>query len=311
MASLSSTLTGLIGDITGTGTTPATPPPGSPYSTLYVFGDSLSDAGNDFALSHGVIPVSPPYSDGRFTNGPVWVQDLATGMGLPAPTPSLSGGNDFAYGGAYTGTVPGHSANPSDLNYQLTQFRAEDPHPLAGALYTVWIGSNDVISFLGPGHDDYASVNAAVGNEMNFISGLVGDGARNILVANVPDIGRTPDAIASGSAYQAQASGVSAFYDALLQADLAAYGLSHPGVDLHVLNTYALLDAAVANPSAFGFTNVTSPLWSGNFTDPKSGSLATTSAQGQAGYLFFDGLHPSAAAHHLIAQAAAQVLGVA
>jgi phospholipase/lecithinase/hemolysin len=311
MASLSSALTSLIGRITGTGTTPTTTPPGSPYSTIYAFGDSLSDAGNDYKLSGGIVPVSPPYSDGRFSNGPVWVQDLATGMGLPAPTPSLDGGNDFAYGGAYTGTVPGHTANPSDLDYQLTQFQAEDPHPDAGALYTVWIGSNDVISFLGPGHDDYAGVNAAVNNEMNFISGIVGDGARNILVANVPDIGKTPDAIASGTAYQAQASTVSGYYDALLQADLAAYGIAHPGVDLHVLNTYALLDAAVANPAAFGFTNVTTPLWSGNFTDPTSGTLATTSAQAQAGYLFFDGLHPSAAAHALIAQAAAQVLGVA
>lgn len=311
MASLPGDLINLIGLITGAGTTPATPPAGSPYTTIYAFGDSLSDVGNDYTVSLGLVPVSPPYDHGRFSNGPVWVEDLAAGTGLPAPKPSLQDGTDFAYGGAYTGTVPGHTANPSDLSYQLVQFKAEDPHPAAGALYTVWIGSNDLISFLGPGHNAFASVNAAVANEMQFIVGLVADGARNILVANVPDLGKTPDAIAAGAAYQAQGSLVASYFDALLAVNLAAYGAGHPGVHLDVLNTYALLDAAIAEPSAFGFTNVTGKLWSGNLTDPHSGTLATTNPQAQAGYLFFDGLHPTAAAHALIAAAAAQELGVA
>lgn len=311
MASLPSDLSKLIGQITGSGTTPATPPPGSPYPTIYAFGDSLSDVGNDYSVSLGTVPVSPPYDNGRFSNGPVWVEDLATGMGLSAPTPSLRGGNDFAYGGAYTGTIPGHTANPSDLPYQLVQFKAEVPHPQAGALYTVWIGSNDVINALGPGHNDLATVNAAVGNEMQFISGLVQDGASTILVANVPDLGKTPSALASGAAYQAQGSLVSSYYDALLQVDLATYGLFHPAVHLDVLNTYGLLDAAIADPAAFGFTNVTTPLWSGNLTSASSGQLATTDPKAAAGYLFFDGLHPTAAAHALIADAAAQVLHVA
>ncbi|MDA8251603.1 MAG: SGNH/GDSL hydrolase family protein [Rhodospirillales bacterium] len=311
MATLSSQLTKLIGDITGSGPTPATPPPGSPYTTIYSFGDSLSDVGNDYTASAHTVPVSPPYDNGRFTDGPVWVEDLATGMGLPPPRPSLGGGNDFAYGGAYTGSIPGHTANPSDLSYQLTQFKAEDPHPLANALYTVWIGANDLISALGPGHNDFATVNAAIGNEMQFISGLAADGASNILVANVPDLGKTPDAIAAGAAYQAQGSAVSAYFDALLQVNLAAYGIGHPGVHISVLNSYGLLDAAIADPSAFGLTNVTSPLWSGNFIDAKSGTLATSDPKAAAGYLFFDGLHPTATGHQFIAAAAAQVLGVA
>ena len=308
---LSTTLTNLIGRITGNSSTPATPAPGTPYSTIYSFGDSLSDVGNDYKVSLGHVPVSPPYDGGRFTNGPVWVEDLASGMGLPAPKPSLSGGNDFAYGGAYTGTIPGHTANPSDLNYQLTQFQAEDPHPLTNALYTVWIGSNDLLNALGPGHNDYATVNAALGNEMNFISGLADRGATNILVANVPDLGKAPQVTAGGAAESAQGSLVSGLYDAMLQLNLAAYGIGHPGVHITTLNTYALLDAAIADPSAFGLTNVTTPLWSGNFTSASSGQLATTDPKAQAGYLFFDHLHPTATGHEFLAAAAAQVLGVA
>ena len=308
---LSTTLTNLIGKITGNDTTPATPAAGTPYSTIYSFGDSLSDTGNDYKVSLGHVPVSPPYDGGRFTNGPVWVEDLATSMGMPAPKPSLGGGNDFAYGGAYTGTIPGHTANPSDLNYQLTQFQAEDPHPLTNALYTVWIGANDLRSGLGPGHNDYATVNAALSNEMQFISDLADRGATNLLVLNVPDLGKTPDAIAAGPAQQAQGSLMSGLYDALLQVNLAAYGIGHPGVHISTVNTYALLDAAAADPASFGLTNVTSPLWSGSFTSASSGTLATTDPKAQAGYLFFDGLHPTATGHQFVAAAAAQALGVA
>lgn len=308
---LSSTLTDLIGKITGNSTTPATPSAGAPYTAIYSFGDSLSDVGNDYNVSLSHVPVSPPYDGGRFTNGPVWVEDLATGIGMKAPTPSLSGGTDFAYGGAYTGTIPGHTSNPSDLGYQMTQFQAEDPHPLTNALYTVWIGANDLLSGLGPGHNDLAIVNAALSNEMSFITGLADHGATNLLVLNVPDIGKTPDAIAGGAATQAQGSLISGLYDALLQVNLAAYGMGHPGMHISTVNTYGLLDAAAADPASFGLTNVTSPLWSGNFTSASSGTLATTDPKAAAGYLFFDGLHPTATGHEFIAAAAAQSLGVA
>jgi phospholipase/lecithinase/hemolysin len=73
------------------------------------------------------------------------------------------------------------------------------------------------------------------------------------------------------------------------------------------VNTYAMLDAAVANPSAYGFTNVTQPVWNGNLTDSHSGTLAATGAA-QNGYLFFDDLHPTAAGHALLADGVTQSL---
>jgi phospholipase/lecithinase/hemolysin len=52
----------------------------SPYSSIYSFGDSLSDAGNAYILDGGTDPL-PPYSSGRFTNGNVWVHDLSQMLG--------------------------------------------------------------------------------------------------------------------------------------------------------------------------------------------------------------------------------------
>src|SRR5690242_20274022 len=56
------------------------------YSGVQAFGDSLTDNGNLFALTRAIQPVppSPPYFDGRFSNGPVWVEQLMPRLGLPS-----------------------------------------------------------------------------------------------------------------------------------------------------------------------------------------------------------------------------------
>ena len=50
----------------------------SAYSSLVVFGDSLSDTGNVYAATGGVIPGAP-YASGRFSNGPIWLDTFALG----------------------------------------------------------------------------------------------------------------------------------------------------------------------------------------------------------------------------------------
>ena len=124
---------------------PTVAAPGAPYTAMYVFGDSLSDTGNVSLATFGLLPVSPPYADRSFSNGPVWAQDLAQSLGLPPLQPSLAGGTDFAYGGAETGQTPTHTLNPTDLPSQFTQFQTQVASPQAGALYAIWIGSNDVL----------------------------------------------------------------------------------------------------------------------------------------------------------------------
>jgi hypothetical protein len=51
----------------------------SPFSALYAFGDSLSDARNTFIATGGAAPPAPPYASVNgyavFSNGPVWVHD--------------------------------------------------------------------------------------------------------------------------------------------------------------------------------------------------------------------------------------------
>lgn len=284
-----------------------TVPPGG-FSTVYAFGDSLSDAGNVSVGTFGVLPVSPPYSGGRFTNGNVWVQDLAQNLKLPAVKPSLAGGTDYAYGGAETGASLAHAANPTDLPSQLGQFVASVPTPSSKALYTVWAGSNDVLdianSTLTPAQQQ-KSVQQAVTNETNFVAGLVAHGAKDVVVLNVPNLGETPYEAARPKT-QAGATSLSQQYDAGLASSLQTI-MASGAVSIDLIDTYSLLDAAIANPAAYALTNVTQPVWTGNLTDNQHGTLNATGAA-QNGYLFFDDLHPTAAGHALLASAVVQAL---
>ena len=106
-----------------------------PYSNLVFFGDSLSDTGNVLSLTTAFAP--PPFPNfpgapGRFSNGPVWTEYLASGLGFAsASNPSNllftgtsvvpigpPGGQNFSYGGARTGLGGGRGdhrpARPTD-----------------------------------------------------------------------------------------------------------------------------------------------------------------------------------------------------
>jgi phospholipase/lecithinase/hemolysin len=73
---------------------------GAAISSLFVFGDSLADAGNNPVVFDSLArPDMPrtatpipdpsfiptfPYASDRYSNGPVWVEQLAASLGLSA-----------------------------------------------------------------------------------------------------------------------------------------------------------------------------------------------------------------------------------
>ena len=286
----------------------STSTPGS-YSQIYAFGDSLSDAGNIYTATAHLLPASP-YDDGHFSNGPTWVEDLANDLGLPALTPSLLGGTDFAFGGAETGQEALHNRNILDLPSQLAQFVSAAPSPAPGALYTLSIGANDVLDSIGAYAANpsgaIANIGQAVANETSFIAALAADGARNVLVMNVPDLGKAPGETSQGGAVAMTATRLSALYDSELNAALGALA-AQSGITIQVMNAFGLLDLAVSHPAAFGLTNVTDPVWTGTYGNPNSGQLNAVGAA-QNGYLFFDQLHPTETGHLALAGLAQHAL---
>jgi phospholipase/lecithinase/hemolysin len=283
--------------------------PGAPaaYGGLYAFGDSLTDVGNDYALSGGVLPTPLIYSDGRFTNGKVWVQDLAKDLGLGTVKASLDGGRDFAYGGAETGAETLHSLTPIDLPSQLAQFLLDDPRPVADALYALSIGGNDVIdaisAYANNPNGATTDIQQAVNNEAAFVNDLALDGAQNFVILNVPDLGKVPEELGNASV----ATQLSALYDTELESAVQSL-TAQDHINITVVDVFSLIDEAVADPAKFGLKNVTTPVWTGNFYNPFSGTLNAYGAA-QNKYLFFDHLHPTAAGHAAVADLALADLG--
>jgi hypothetical protein len=94
------------------------------YTSIVVFGDSLSDTGNVADLTYAKYGVRIPgpyadYSDGRFTDGDdtipaarkyfgVWIEQFAAMLpAKPIISNSLNGGTDYAYGFGTTGSGTG------------------------------------------------------------------------------------------------------------------------------------------------------------------------------------------------------------
>lgn len=78
--------------------------PAAPTS-LYVFGDSLLDSGNAYAITGNVYPISGVgLYDQRFSNGPVSSEVLASDLGVTALA-SQKGGTNYATGGATSGAA--------------------------------------------------------------------------------------------------------------------------------------------------------------------------------------------------------------
>jgi len=112
------------------------------YESISVFGDSFSDTGNVFNATTGAIPPSPTYFDGRFSNGPVWVEYLAQELGL-----TFNPRTNFAFGGPTTGFNNISIAALPGLQQQINGFTAANPFAKPDALYIVWAGANDYFSY--------------------------------------------------------------------------------------------------------------------------------------------------------------------
>lgn len=299
-----------------------------PFSNMYVFGDSLSDNGNLYTWTDNPnpvtgdtpIPISPPYSPGRFQNGPSYAELLWDQLGLGGDlTPSLLGGTNYSVGGARSryhnfdlvaGLPPTGPAlfEAFGLLGQLGQYHSvqgttADPN----ALYVVWGGANDlqdVLALAGSGNVPGAQSRLieAVGDVATVVGTLAADGALQLLVPNLPDFGIVPAVRAAGPQAQASATFFSqAFNDAL---DLALAGLvADPDLRIIRFDVFDLVQQLTVDPDAFGLTNTTDPcLLNFYVVAPLDPNQPVSVCGAPESYLFWDIVHPSYRTHEILAQ---------
>ncbi len=303
----------------------------SPFKGETVFGDSLSDGG-DLSIYAGLPSIM------RFTTNPglTTVEDVAAFYGL-ALTPSLEGGTNFAYGGAgVNSNAPFTPAGVPTVTQQVAGYLAANRQLSASELYTVFGGANDifyhetaaaaatfiashsagdtatqlaVLTALVDGAEGVsnpesqatatAAIQAAAAQELTLIGSLQKAGAHYVVVFNLPDIGRTPSAVTDDALVpgtKAALTAASSAFNTVLNA-----GLKTASVGIIPVNTFALLNEVLANPTAYGYVNSTDAACTTTSSlNCTRATLKTPTAY--ANYVFADGVHPTTYTHSLFAQ---------
>jgi outer membrane lipase/esterase len=265
------------------------------FTNQYTFGDSLSDNGNVRAATGGAVNGGAPYFGGRWSNGPVFAERLGNTLAVGATAPaSVKSSMGFAFGGATA--VPSTSTVPfPPIAAQVQLFQSHAVSIQRTDLFTLWIGANDILNTMqqpttpgNPGNMDIAGINAAQ-TAATAVQSLITMGAKNIVVLNLPDIGRTPAIPAAGSPFATRGS---LAYNTEFDARLAPIASAAADVNLVRIDTRAIIDRVLTDYRLLGFSNASSglilPAAAGGGGDPE-------------GYVFWDGLHPTAKTHALLA----------
>ncbi|MEC4985303.1 MAG: choice-of-anchor I family protein [Oscillatoria sp. PMC 1068.18] len=258
---------------------------GDEISEVFVFGDSLSDTGNlaDYLTSiGGEVPAT--YTNGRISNGPIWIDTLAAELNIPDEDIT-----NYAVAGATTGRI---STNFTDgtpnLEYglldQIDDFVAEvgtgaDPE----ALYLMWIGANDILGLpFNPTIDPEVAITQSVDNIENAIATLTANGAENIILALTPNTGRLPFAAQNNLTSELEQLAIA------FNTELTAEFADTPEVTL--IDLFTPIENVAANPEAFGFSNITDPLF---FTENPTSPPEE--------YFFWDNVHFTTQGHAVYA----------
>ena len=266
-----------------------------------MFGDSLSDNGNGIKKLYNEWPYSPPYFDGRFSNGPIWIEYF--------PTPSLL---NYAYGGSalnQTLVIYAPSISTQINDYLIsTQFRVPKD-----TQYIIWAGANDVFWMTS---NDTLLNNETVGPLNNLQSSLpellmlnvkrlLDAGAEDILIMGIPNLSIFPGFSETLSSEQS-----TTLVQLLISinneflTNLLAWPMDVNKVNLNFFPTLDLFDAIFDDPQRYCLSNVTSPClenWQNFGQRGAVGEGIPKICQEPTKYFFWDAWHPTARTHSIIA----------
>jgi phospholipase/lecithinase/hemolysin len=291
-----------------------------PFSRIVVFGTSLSDPGNDFAM-RGIENVPPynmldpfllpdaPYSKGghHVSNGATWAEHLGRYLGLSGSVgPALRGRNLNATNYAVKGARACEDGINFNLSAQISKFLTDfnDIAP-SDALYAIEIGANDLrdaFELHSEGGYGGATMLTALNNIAGSIQALYSAGARNFIVWKMPNIGLTPaflmiDRFSPGAS--AVMTNITKSYNAGLESVLFMLeGL--PGIHIKRFDAYQILNKIVSNPGIYSISVVDKACVTPN--------VAPYECKNPEEYLFWDGIHPTTAVHAIFGKEAALLL---
>lgn len=283
------------------------------FSKLIVLGDGLSDQGRFGKLTQNRYPPSPPFADGRWTDGPTWVEVLSQRLNIP-----LDAEDNLAQGGATTGLY--------NINEPLRQALGLGPDVLIGgvlaqvetlvtrtpcldsqALYVVWAGGHDVGNYLEYGQPDVVA-NPPAANIRLALERLANASAKFFVIGNMPDLGSTPAYY--GTEKGKLATRIITEYNHGLKETVAELRRTR-GLQVFEFDAASIFTEIAMNPQRFGLKVVSEsylPMDYIDFTNPLAPAKALPeNRQGQSPneYMTFWAVAPGSVVHTVLGERAA------
>ncbi|QRV72536.1 carbohydrate esterase family 16 protein [Ceratobasidium sp. AG-Ba] len=247
---------------TSTATISSGVPSPSGVKYWFSFGDSYTQTGFDINSVKPAVgnPLGNPTYPGYTACGlvPNWV-DLVT---TKYNTSTLLTYN-FAYGGATINATLVAPYTPTVLSLidQVNIFlnnKATAPWTGANALFSVFIGINDIGNSWYQSGDRGAFSDVLLDNYFALIQKLYDVGGRNFLFVNVPHVDRSPLMLQQSASDQAAEAAVINGFNTKLATRVSSFASSHSGVKTWVYDSATKLNTLLNSPATYGFQDATS-----------------------------------------------------
>lgn len=250
---------------------------------LVVFGDSLSDSrGRMFKKTHHIFPSYNQYYDGRFTNGFVWGEYLASPAFLKKEMVN------FAEGGSTSASYSCFNLRSNFLSNLDSQIK--DYQPSDRDLTILFAGANDYITL----HKH--NVLKVVENQIDEVEKLLAGGVKHVLVMGMPDISLTPESEHTDD--KREYKDITIAHNILLQKNIEALTEKYPGAKIFFFDTSSALKEIITIAREIGYDTTHSYTTHGYIHIPTETDPALNISPE---YLYNDGVHPTQEVHQTFA----------
>lgn len=264
------------------------------FTSVVAFGDDNTDTGNVFALTDHQWPPVPPYNQGRFTDGRLWIENLG-----------IANIQNYAYIGAttdndnlVTGFTPPNQTSVPDVRQQIRNYLTQTDIgmvDLSRTLYVIWAGTND---YLGN-----ASVTAdlVVSSLVNAVYDLLVVGVTHLVLVNQPPLYAYPGFAYAHPDLNLTLKSQILTQNQLLQTNLSILDLLNNRASIRVFDVYSLIDNILVG-NATSKLNAVDPCWI------IGGDILLSNCSNPKQYVFIDELHLTSTIHQMIANGFRQFL---
>ncbi|KAI9293946.1 hypothetical protein K502DRAFT_366274 [Neoconidiobolus thromboides FSU 785] len=269
------------------------------YDQLYIFGDSLSDYDNLYKLSNHTAPDGKYYYQGRYSNGPTWIERLSKKLSIPNV-------KSFAYSAATSdnvefpatlvpGGVPGaiQQADQFVKYYdELRNKRKKPRYPLVAFAF----GGND---FPSPG----SSPQKMVGNLEKSLTKIIDEcELKSLLIMTSTPLDLSPATKSLPKEYQAQLEQITRQIGSLWKETINRLRLYYPHIRIHTFDSRDILLQAIKKKTSEGAnTNeINSPCLT-KAENPEKSFIAYNVCSNPEKHIFYDSIHPTSYTHEYFA----------